>query len=235
MTTTRIRAFFIGGVSSRCRILFARLVGTFCGFAVLGLTASLAVRTVHARSAAEPPLQGAAQPPDARQPAARSARVFASDAGVVLNFIKPDKTGDFEAVMAKLREALQKSEKPERRRQAVGWKVFKAAEPGANGTVLYVFDIDPAVKGADYTVSSILAEAFPSEVQTLYQQYAGAYATGQNIVKPERRCRPGSAMKGLSEPEVPQPGCMRAFRPVELAGCLWTPGPAEQAGQMIPK
>ena len=33
-------------------------------------------------------------------------------------FIKPDKTADFETVMAKLKEALTKSEKPERKQQA---------------------------------------------------------------------------------------------------------------------
>ena len=55
-------------------------------------------------------------------------------------------------------------------------------EPAAGGAVLYVFVIDQAVKGADYTVSTILAEAFPNEVQTLYKQYAEAYASGQNFV-----------------------------------------------------
>ena len=70
--------------------------------------------------------------------------MFASDAGMVLNFIKPDKTADFEAVMAKLKEALQKSDKPERKQQAASWKVFKSPEPAAGGNVLYVFVIDPA-------------------------------------------------------------------------------------------
>jgi copper oxidase (laccase) domain-containing protein len=60
--------------------------------------------------------------------------------------------------------------------------VFRATEPGANGSVLYIFAIDPAVKGADYTVSTILAEAFPSEVKALYQEYADSYASGQNFV-----------------------------------------------------
>jgi hypothetical protein len=101
---------------------------------------------------------------------------------MILNFIKPDKATDFEAVVTKLREALQKSDKPERAHQAASWKVFRAIEPAANGSVLYVFVIDPAVKGADYTVSTILAEAFPEDVQALYKQYAGAYATGQNFV-----------------------------------------------------
>ena len=87
-------------------------------------------------------------------------RVFPTDGGMVLNFIKPDKTADFEMVMAKLKEALEKSDKPERKQQAASWKVFKSPDP-AGGNVLYVFIIDPAVKGADYSVSNILAEAFP--------------------------------------------------------------------------
>src|SRR5262245_47689583 len=102
---------------------------------------------------------------------------------MVLNFIKPDKTADFEAVMGKLKEALAKSEKPERKQQAMSWRVFKSPDPAAGGNVLYVFMVDPSVKGADYTVSNILAEAFPpDQVNELYKQYAGAYAQGQNFV-----------------------------------------------------
>jgi hypothetical protein len=126
----------------------------------------------------QPPAEASAQSHQAQS----NTRMFASDAGMVLNFIKPEKTADFEAVVAKLHEALQKSDKPERKQQAATWKVFRANEPGANGSVLYVFAIDPAVKGADYTVSTILAEAFPTEVQALYKSYAEAYASGQNYV-----------------------------------------------------
>lgn len=133
----------------------------------------LAAGSVQAQQATPPAQQAAAAP---------TTRVFANDAGLVLNFIKPDKTADFEAVMSKLKEALQKSTKPERKQQAASWKVFKSPEPAAGGNVLYVFIIDPAVKGADYTVSTILAEAFPQEVQTLYKQYAESYASGQNFV-----------------------------------------------------
>jgi hypothetical protein len=117
-----------------------------------------------------------------QQSAVPSTRVFGSGAGIVLNFIKPDKTADFEAVVAKLKEALQKSKDPVRIQQARSWKVFRALEPGGNGSVLYLFVIDPAVPHADYTVSTILAEAFPDQVQTLYKQYADSYASGQNFV-----------------------------------------------------
>jgi hypothetical protein len=113
---------------------------------------------------------------------ASATRLFQNDAGMVLNFIKADKAADFEAVMAKLKEALAKSEKPERKKQAASWKVYKGVEPAAGGNVLYVFFIDPAVKEADYTVSTILSEAFPSEVNDLFKKYADSYASGQNFL-----------------------------------------------------
>ena len=142
-------------------------------------TLSAAPVFAQAAPAQQPPTQ---QPPAGQAQAAPTARTFGNDAGMVLNFIKPDKTADFEAVVAKLKEALAKSEKPERKEQAKSWQVFKSPDPAAGGNVLYVFLINPAVKGADYTVSNILAEAFPTEVQTLYKQYAEAYASGQNFV-----------------------------------------------------
>ena len=108
-------------------------------------------------------------------------RVFPNDAGMVLNFIKPDKAADFEAVMAKLKEALQKSENPQRKQQAAGWKVYKSADP-AGANVLYVYFIDPSVKGADYQVSNIIAEAFPAEANDILKKYAEAYAQGMNIL-----------------------------------------------------
>ena len=146
------------------RILFGLVVG------------ALSATTAFAQATPAP-----AAPAAAAQ-AAPTARMFASDGGMVLNFIKPDKTTDFESVIGKLKEALQKSAKPERKQQAASWKVFKSPDPAAGGNVLYVFMIDPSVKGADYTVSTILAEAFPTEVQALYKQYADAYASGQNFV-----------------------------------------------------
>ena len=109
-------------------------------------------------------------------------RVFGSDAGMILNTIKPEKTADFEIVIERLKAALSASTDPVRKQQAAGWKVFKALEPGGNNTVLYVFWINPAVKGADYTVSKILSEAFPNEVADLYQKFSGAFVGGQTMV-----------------------------------------------------
>jgi hypothetical protein len=77
----------------------------------------------------------------------------------------------------------RKSDKPERKKQAVGWKIFKAAEPGPNGSVIYVSIMDPALKDADYSVSDILAEVFPAEGLALYKTYSGAFGQpAQNIL-----------------------------------------------------
>jgi hypothetical protein len=109
-------------------------------------------------------------------------RVFAADAGIMVKYIKPDKKADFEATIAKLKEALDRTNNPERRRQAATWKVFRAVESATNGDVVYVFLIDPAVKGADYAVSAILAEAFPNDAQSLTGRYIDSYSSGQSIV-----------------------------------------------------
>jgi hypothetical protein len=125
---------------------------------------------VHAQQAAAP----AAQP-------AKNPYLFTGDGAMTLNFIKADKTADFEMVISKLKEALQKSSNPMRKQQAAGWKIFKAAEAGPNGSVLYVSIVDPVVKGADYTVSTILSEGFPADVQALYKTYSEAYVS-QNLI-----------------------------------------------------
>src|SRR5438045_9012351 len=122
---------------------------------VVGMAAGmLSAATVFAQAAAP------------AQPAAPSPFVFKGDGGVILNFVKADKTADFEMVLGKAKEALAKSEKPERKEQAAGWKVFKATEAAAGGAVIYVFTIDPSAKGADYCVGNILVEAFRAEDQT---------------------------------------------------------------------
>ena len=92
------------------------------------------------------------------------------------------RTADFEMVIGRVKAALQQSSDPIRKQQANGWKVFKALEPGANNTVLYVFWISPVVKGADYTVSKILFEAFPKEVEDLYKRFSESYGGGQTLV-----------------------------------------------------
>lgn len=125
---------------------------------------------------APPPGQSVVSPPPL-------GRVFASEQGMMINAIRPDKVMDFETVIAKLREALANSKDPVRNQQGWGWKVYKAAEPGPNGSVLYVFVMDPVVKGADYGVAKILAEAYPTEIMELYRMYTTSFAAaGQTLI-----------------------------------------------------
>ena len=141
------------------------------GMIALGLTAGLLSATV-----------AQAQAPAQAQPVSNQ-RLFPNDAGMILNFIKPDKTMDFEMVLSKLKEGLMKSEKPERKQQAAGWKIFKSPDP-AGANVLYVFIVDPALKGADYQVSNIITEAFGNTAETneILKKYVDCFAQGMNIV-----------------------------------------------------
>jgi hypothetical protein len=139
------------------------------------------------------PTQPAPKPPaapaDPQAPAAgtpapppQTTRVLAEDAGLIFFPVKPDRSADFEKIMAKLKEALATSQNPAVREQAAGWKVFKAVEPGPNASALYVFVIDPAVKGADYAFWKTLYDSFPAEVLQLYRLYSAATAGGQSLL-----------------------------------------------------
>jgi hypothetical protein len=118
----------------------------------------------------------------AQEPAAAPAQPAAprftlnGEAAIVTMLIKQDKTADFEFVLNKLKEALAKSEKPERKQQAAGWKIFKSSQPGPNNTAVYIFRIDPIVKGAEYDITMLISEVFPVEVQEIFAKYKDAFA-----------------------------------------------------------
>jgi hypothetical protein len=83
---------------------------------------------------------------------------------------------DFELVIAYLQAAFAKSANPQVRAQAAGWRMYKAAEPGPNNTVLYVFWFDPTVTGSDYALGPILSDAYPEQVEQIWKLYQGALA-----------------------------------------------------------
>src|SRR5436853_4593858 len=104
------------------RLVATAVTGRAGWMAMVLLVGMLSTTAAYAQ---QPPAQQPPAQPAQQAQAVSNARLFPNDAGMVLNFIKPDKTADFEAVMAKVKEALQKSEKPDRKQQAAGWKVFK--------------------------------------------------------------------------------------------------------------
>jgi hypothetical protein len=95
--------------------------------------------------------------------------------------IKPDRTADFERVLAKFREALGKSSDPARRQQLAGWKVMRIKKPLPDGNIAYVHVIDPVISGADYAVMQTLYDEFPEERQTLYELYRGAFVANLSL------------------------------------------------------
>jgi hypothetical protein len=139
---------------------------TWAAPVALGMTMMVSAAT--SASAQTPPSQPPAQTPPAQAaPAPEEKPTFTGTAGVLLVQIKPEKTADYEAMIAKLKDALTKSEKPERKAMAKGWKVYKAAEPmGAN--TLYVHVIEPTAPGDYANPLRIIAEVFPTEVQDIY-------------------------------------------------------------------
>jgi hypothetical protein len=97
------------------------------------------------------------------------------DAVVMTILIKPDKTADFESVIAKYKESLEKSEKPARKQQLAGMKFFKSSQM-ANNNAVYILYVDPVVKDEEYDISRVIAEVFPTEVQDVFAKYKDAFA-----------------------------------------------------------
>jgi hypothetical protein len=117
----------------------------------------------------------------AGQEPAKPVLTLDGDAAVITTLIKPDKTADFESVIAKLREALGKNEKPERKQQLAGWKIFKSSQmaPGGAGSGLsavYIFYIDPVLKDQEYDLTRLINEVFPSEALEYFNKYKEAFA-----------------------------------------------------------
>ena len=144
---------------------------------------------------------------------------FDGDIALLTVAIKPDKTADFEQIMKDVSAALMKSEKPERKQQAAGWKVVKSATPMKDGNIVYMHVINPVVKGADYTILTILYEANPdpTEQRAIFEKYRDSFARRSAAARsrPRSTCRSRNAGQaeafGASESESDrQP---EAFRP----------------------
>jgi hypothetical protein len=122
----------------------------------------------------------AAQAP--AEPAKPALSLDEGDAALIQILVKSDKTADFELVLGKLKEALQKSDKEIRRKQAAGWKAFRSTTPGPNNSVIYMMWIDPVIKGEEYAMSLLIYEVFPTESQELFAKYKEALVGQQTIL-----------------------------------------------------
>jgi hypothetical protein len=157
-------------------------------FVAVSLAAMLAVAAVAQAQTPTPPAA-----PDPKSPFVANG----AQTDVVL-FVKPDKTADFEAVMTKVKEGLAKidgldtckgtpddkpgcvqaAQKETWKKQAAGWTVFKVAEAGPSGTVVYLWKLDPAEVGTMYDPTSILYAAFPAtDAEALYTKLKESLAS----------------------------------------------------------
>jgi hypothetical protein len=110
----------------------------------------------------------------AQQPPQKT--TFTGDVVVMAYAINPDKTADYEKVIAQLKDALSKSEAPEAKQQLAGWKVIKNAMPNPDGSIVYIHIISPVVKDADYSIMNNIYTAVkdPAAAKAVFDMYRGA-------------------------------------------------------------
>lgn len=104
---------------------------------------------------------------------------FASGAGLLFFHVQKAKSADFEAILGRIRTALDQAETPTRKQQALNWKIYKSAETSKDAAI-FVFVFDPALATANYDPLLLLAEVLPAEVQDLYERMKEA------VIKIER-------------------------------------------------
>ncbi|HEY1306551.1 MAG TPA: hypothetical protein VGF24_23515 [Vicinamibacterales bacterium] len=100
---------------------------------------------------------------------------YSGDMVVAAYAINADKVGDYEKVIATLKDSLTKSTKPEAKQQLAGWKVIKNSMPQPDGSIVYVHVIT-VVKDADYSITNLVYEAVtdPMERTNFFNMYKGA-------------------------------------------------------------
>jgi hypothetical protein len=160
------------------------------------------------------PAAGAQARPGAPTTAsATAARTFTSPVGLLFNTVRADKALDFERLVAAVRGALEASTDPTMQAQARGWRFFKAAEPGPNNSVLYVFVLDPTVPGEDYGLGRVLAQAYtdPVALQDVWKLYTGSVTGGGSLLNlspvpvPAAPAAAGTAPADATAPAAPAP------------------------------
>lgn len=137
-----------------------------------GVAAGLVLASANAFAQVPPPQvppPAAPTAPVAAAPAVPATYMFESGAGLLLYYVLPAKAADFELALGRIREALAKAKNPQRKQQALNWKIYKSAEPVTDAAV-YVFAFDPALTTASYDPLLLLAEVLPAEVQPLYER-----------------------------------------------------------------
>src|SRR6185436_8913045 len=159
-------------------------------------------------------------------------RTFTGTTGLVFNTVRPERVADFELLLAEVQQALARSTNPATQAQAKGWRFFKAAEPGPNGTVMFVYVVDPVVPGEDYSLGKILVDAFPdaTKVQEVWKLYTTSITGGGTLLNlsavsatPPARGRGAGPAGGAGPAPTAAPG----ETPPAAPGTSTTPAPEQ--------
>ena len=147
-----------------------------------------------------------------------AARTFTAPVGLLFNTVRPDKTADFEKLVAAVRAALEASTDPAIQGLAKGLRFYKASEPGPGNSVLYVFIVDPALPGEDYGLGRILSQGSTdtdaAALQETWKLYTSSVTGGGSLLNltpiPEAPAEPAAGEKpagALGPPsETAKPG-----------------------------
>ena len=108
--------------------------------------------------------------------------VLGSSGGLVVNYIKADKTVAFDFMIGQLKTAMEESRQSTLCEQAARWKIVRASETGPDGTAVYVFAVDPGLRNVDYRLSTVVAEAIRRNPDEFYRRLLDLYASRQNII-----------------------------------------------------
>jgi hypothetical protein len=114
------------------------------------------------------------QPAFAQAPPQKT--VYTGELVVAAYTVNADKVGDYEKVIATLKDSLTKSQRPEAKQQLAGWKVIKNSANQPDGSALYLHVISPVVKDADYSITNLVYEVVtdPTARTDFYNLYRGA-------------------------------------------------------------
>ncbi len=170
------------------------------------------------------------EPAQQAPPAEKKAVAFQNDVGIVLIYVKAEKTADFEELLTKLKDGLAKAEAPEMKQAAASLKFLKAPNgPAPAGNVLYVMVADPAVKEVEYLVPVEPVQALSERHEGDVRQVDG----GQGHRQP-RAVRPDGCREDAVAPPAgaePFEGETRASpRLLQQASATRCPAPSVGAG-----
>jgi hypothetical protein len=128
--------------------------------------------------------------------------VFGDNAGMIINKVKADAVEQFEAVLTTLRSALVNSKDESRRKQAESWRIYRVHEH-MDGNVLYIFVMDPAIAGSDYSVTKILLSELPvADAERTIAQFASSIVSINKLTLSGFPRKPGEPALPVPKPAV---------------------------------